>query len=45
MIFFLVFNEIDVNLLRDKGLICNLIKMYKNVVIFFRNLLINEFYN
>lgn len=32
IIFFLVFNEIDVNLLRDKGLICNLIKMYNNVL-------------
>lgn len=45
MIFFSVLNETDANLLRDKGLICNLIKMYKNVVTLSRNLLINELYN
>lgn len=32
MIFFPVLNETDANLLRDKGLICNLIKMNKNVL-------------
>lgn len=32
MIFFSVLNETDANLLRDKGLICNFIKMYKNVL-------------
>lgn len=51
MIFFSVLNETDANELWDKGLICNIIKMYKNVlflqqvVTFSRNVLINELYN